>query len=68
MNKKEDLIVTALLARLTEFQLLSSDNDLFNFCEDIRDYISNYELNKDVKNYCAKCGCNEFLCGHNKRT
>ena len=22
---------------------------------------------KNIKDYCEECGCNEFLCGHNKK-
>jgi hypothetical protein len=65
-KRKMNLVVTSLLSRLTDFQLQSNDKFMEDYCEDLRECIVNFE-NKKVLDHCEKCGCNEFLCGHNKR-
>jgi len=46
MAKKKDkmeVVITALLARLTDFQLQSNlDEDFFNNCEELRQYLVDY--------------------------
>ena len=43
LDKKIDLVVTAALARITDFQMQSMDDDLMDAVEDLREYISNYK-------------------------
>jgi hypothetical protein len=65
-NKKASL-QTALLQRITDFQLQSIDVEFFNECENIRQFIVDYFDGNLPVSTCEKCGCNELLCGHNKR-
>lgn len=39
---KMDLVITSILARITDFQLQSTDNDFFEQIEDLREYIVKY--------------------------
>jgi len=66
LKSKKDLITNSMLSRLTDFQIETKDKVLENWCEDLRELIVNFEDNK-ILDHCEKCGCNEFLCGHNKR-
>jgi hypothetical protein len=47
VNKKErekrNLVIVALLARLTDFQLMSQDKDYFNWMEELRQYIVDFK-------------------------
>jgi hypothetical protein len=47
VNKKErekrNLVIVALLARLTDFQLMSQDKDFFNWMEELRQYIVDFK-------------------------
>lgn len=51
--------------------LLSRDDEVKEHLIDM--FLENKELKKFIKELkkisdtCEKCGCNEFLCGHNKR-
>lgn len=38
--------------------------EVYEALNDILEKCKNYQ---EVKDHCIKCGCNEFLCGHNKR-
>lgn len=70
ISKKKDLITVTLLARITDFQLHSNDKELFNFGEELREVIVNFSEGAEIEKFsdtCRKCGCTEFLCGHNKR-
>ena len=43
-KSKIDIVITALLARLTDFQLQSNlDDEFFNQCEDLRQYLVDYK-------------------------
>lgn len=44
IDKKIDLVVTALLSRLTDFQLQSNlDDELLNELEELREYLVQYK-------------------------
>ena len=66
-KNKNQMVIDKILNQLTKFQMHSQDMEFFNWCEDLRQSIVDFENNIVVKNFCEKCGCNEFLCGHNKR-
>lgn len=70
MKKKKNLVITSLLARLTDFEVESKDNDFVDWCEELREELVYFGEEKSKKNnaYCEKCGCTELLCGHNKRS
>lgn len=67
-KEKKDLVISSVLSRITDFQLQSSDNELVNWIEGLREVITNYSDNALISDICQKCGCSEFLCGHNKKT
>ena len=37
---KKDLVISALLARLTHFQMHSQDDEFFNWCEEVREILA----------------------------
>ena len=48
---KLNIVKTALLSRLTDFQLHSNDDEFFNECENLRQFIVDYfngDLPKDT--------------------
>lgn len=67
MNKdKQNLIIQDILARITKYQLLSQDDNYFNWIEELRQHIVDFKEGNIISDTCQKCGCTEFLCGHNK--
>jgi len=42
LDKKKDLIITSILARITDFQLQSQDKELFDWVEELREYLCNF--------------------------
>lgn len=43
IEKKVGLVFSAMLSRITDFQLHSNDDDFFNIVEDLREEIINLE-------------------------
>ena len=66
-NLKKQMIIQNVLSYITKFQLQSNDAELFNYIEDLRQSIVDFSNGDLTSDTCDKCGCNEFLCGHNKR-
>lgn len=46
-KQKKELIIQALLKRLTDFGLKTTDYELFEFTEELREYICNFEIKDD---------------------
>lgn len=50
--KKNNHIIDCLLSRLTDFELTTNDGELFNWCEDLRQHILDFEYKlpeKEIK-------------------
>lgn len=68
MNKKtKTLIIQSTLAHITKFQLQSQDDKLIDYVEDLRQIIVDFDDGVVIVTDCPKCGCNELLCGYNKK-
>ncbi len=66
-QKDKDKMISHILSVITSHGLNTDFQEVFYWSEDLRGLVSDFSEGKIPSDTCKKCGCNEFLCGHNKR-